>query len=225
MALFKQWFIVLCLLSTTQIFSIKIVIDPGHGGRFEGCKSFSGNILEKDIALQIAQEIKKILYKKNITVVLTRTDDRDFVPENTSQEEELAKDLEQRVKLIKKEKPDALISIHLNSTTNKDIRGYELFVPFSVKYPEESYKLAAHIHHSLSQKTEKQWAGTIGNLNIRDRGIRAANFTLLRNHQFPAVLVELDYITNQHVEQNFKSAEYRQNIARIIADGIVAYFN
>ena len=221
----KIWLLLISFTINSTIFAFKIVIDPGHGGRFEGCKSCSGNLLEKDVALKIAQCVKEILQKKQIIVVLTRTVDSDFVPKDTPEEEELAKDLENRVNFIERQKPDALISIHLNSTTNKAVRGFEIYVPFSVHYPSQSYKLASYIHHALSQNTEQQWAGTIGNLNTRDRGIRAANFTVLRNHTFPAVLIELDYLTNKIVEQNYQSPAYCQKIATIIADAVLSYVN
>jgi N-acetylmuramoyl-L-alanine amidase len=194
--------------------SFKVLIDPGHGGKFNGCTSATQKLNEKDIALDIAQRVAKILQEKGIKVTLTRDKDIHL-------SEELSEDLRYRVDLAKTVKPDLFISIHLNSSDQKNKRGFELYIPHTTSCPTESYMLAAWLHHGMAQEMEANWIGTLGNLNGWDGGIRAAKFFVLRDHACPAVLVELDYLSHHTIERNYQMSSYRQKIAQIVADAIV----
>ncbi|MFA6065978.1 MAG: N-acetylmuramoyl-L-alanine amidase [Candidatus Babeliaceae bacterium] len=231
--------IFLFFIISNYCYGVTVLLDPGHGGAFDGCVSFSKKLLEKDITLDIAHRIGALLKKRNITPVYSRTTDRHFnkqLDKNThfnpdaitdAQEKvfythHLTTDLTERSKIIKDQKPDIVISLHANSGS-KAMRGFELFIPFEKKFSTRSYILAAYIHQALAHNTEQDWLGTMGNLNIRDRGIRQARFNVLRNLSCPAVLIELDYITHSEVEKNFLSTAYKQKLAQIIADAIIAY--
>jgi len=216
-----------------------VLIDPGHGGAFDGCASFDKKVLEKNLTLDIALRMAPLLKSHNIMVVYSRTTDRHFDksldkkahfdPDTlTSQEQEnykqhLNADLAERVRTIKQKKPDIVISLHANSG-GKTTHGFELFIPFEKKFPAESYMLAAHIHHALVHGTEQHWRGTLGNLNAQDRGIRQARFNILRNMPCPIVLIEMDYITHSKVENQFLQESYKQKIASVLSAGILEYY-
>lgn len=198
--------------------SFKVLIDPGHGGKFFGCTSVSQKLHEKDVALDIAQRVAKLLQEKKVQTSLTRTEDMHF-------SEELPEDLQHRVNLVKEKKPDIFISIHLNASDQKNRRGFELYVPHTANCPVESYLLATWLHHGMAQEMEANWIGTLGNLNGWDGGIRSAKFFVLRDHVCPAVLLELDYLTHATVDRNYQLPAHRQKTATIIADAIMRYID
>ena len=193
------------LLLSNYCSGFTVVLDPGHGGAFDGCASFGKKFLEKDLVLDIAHRIGKILKSQNISVKYARTIDNHFndnldstthfEPDAITDPEEkkyyqscLSLDLAARAQTIQILKPDIIISLHANSGA-KGIRGLELFIPFEEKFNPSSYLLAAHIHHTLIHALHQHWLGTMGNLNIYDRGIRQARFNVLRNMPCPAVLI------------------------------------
>lgn len=216
-----------------------VLLDPGHGGAFDGCASCNKKLLEKNLVLDISRHAGTILKSRNINVIYTRTRDKHFNsqldkeahfnPDAITDPEEkkayqnyLAIDLAERAKAIKCSNPDIIISLHANSGS-KTMRGLELFVPFEEHFNPDSYLLAGYLHHALIHVMEQHWLGTMGNLNIYDRGIRQAKFNVLRNMPCPAVLIEIDYITHPEVEKNFLTKNYKEKIARAIADAILLY--
>lgn len=196
-----------------------LLIDPGHGGTHDtwcyGCKSASGKFYEKDLTLDIAQRLKKILTQKNIRVILTRETDISLSPDRKI-------DLQMRSELTQKYIPDIFISLHFNSADRRQ-RGFELYVPYTTPYLQESYALAGALHHALAHYAEKNWIGELGNINGWDRGIKAAKLTLFEKSMCPAVLIELEHLTNPAIERAFTSKAYRNKIAQTLARGIEAY--
>ena len=98
---------------------VKIVIDPGHGG-LDGGASL-GNVIERDITLNIAHELKKRLEKKGAMVVMTREKDGDAIAEHapgekfgTIRQRKFA-DLKLRESIAVEEDPDMFLSVHVNA--------------------------------------------------------------------------------------------------------------
>ena len=209
--------IILLYSSTYFLFAESIVvIDPGHGGVFTGCQGKQTSIFEKDITLSIALKLKDILTHHKIRVILTRDAD-------THLDEDLIPDLLKRVAITHQHSAEIFISLHCNSNPNPNVKGYELYVPMHSECPQNSYQLAAYIHHQMSQKLDPVFAGTLGNLNTYDQGIRAARFNVLMHVQCPAVLIEMDYLTSSAAEKKLITPEFQDKIAAIIAQGIVNY--
>jgi N-acetylmuramoyl-L-alanine amidase len=87
-----------------------IAIDAGHGGTNPGAAGKSTKILEKNLTLQYAKVLEKMLQQRGATVVMTRTSDIDVTqPERSA--------------LLRKAEPDLLISIHFNSSGNPAVSG------------------------------------------------------------------------------------------------------
>ena len=86
-----------------------ILIDPGHGGRYAG--AISGSIVEKAVALKIANKLKTKLTNAGYTVIMSRTGDTDFGGAT------LAEDINKRVVYINTKSYHALVSIHVNSAS------------------------------------------------------------------------------------------------------------
>jgi len=92
-----------------------IVVDPGHGGEDPG-KVGTNDVLEKDLNLQIAKKVKKLLEEAGIKIVMTRENDK--VPDVKKE------DLNQRIQLINDTKPTLALCIHQNSGKGFHVKRY-----------------------------------------------------------------------------------------------------
>lgn len=173
---------------------IVAVIDAGHGGRDPGAVGIGG-LMEKEINLAISQEVARLLEQQGVQVVMTRRDDREI-------------DLAPRVSAAERARADVFVSIHSNSLSmsRPDVNGIETY------YYSSGKRLAESIHSSLIQST-----------NARDRGVRTANFYVIKNTSMPAVLVEVGFVTGKEDSVRLSNANSRKQMAAAIARGILQY--
>ena len=181
---------------------LTIVIDPGHGGRDPGANV--GNILEKEINLDIAKRIKTYLENRGYKVHLTRTTDTNLVNWKDRGSYQRAS-LKERLDIAKKQSYPILISIHCNSSGNKNYFGPQTF------YKEgdlEGEKLATNIQRELSQ------------LRNTNRQAAVGEYYLLDNAPFPTVIVEIGFLSNEQDREMLCKEDFRQRIAQAIGQGI-----
>jgi N-acetylmuramoyl-L-alanine amidase CwlD len=172
-----------------------IVLDAGHGGSDPGAQR--GVIQEKEITLAITQKLEKILQAKGIRTIMTRSDDT-FVS------------LQDRVAITNRIKPDAFVSVHINSLeTTSDIHGIETYYQTA-----QSQNLAQLIHQSL-----------VGNLQVPDRYIRKARFYVINHTEVPSILAEVGFISNVKEREKLISPDYQNQIAESLARGVILYLN
>lgn len=181
-----------------------IVIDPGHGGKHPGASSPNG-ILEKDVNLQIGLKAESYLSALGYNVLMTRNKD-EYV------------DNYDRAKFANANYADIYVSIHANSTTNKDIYGLEiLYCPMGkgAKKTVDQYPLAKHISE-----------GILASTGVKDRGIfQRPDLIVIREASMPAVLVEVGYLSNAEEEKLITNDEYQLKIVEGIINGIQNYFD
>ena len=147
-----------------------IILDPGHGGVYLGQVSIHGKLIEKNVVLEIAKKVARRLRNRGYNVILTRTDDRALDKKN------LLNDLALRARLSRTYKADIYVSLHLNGSKNKGIRGFEVYVPYESSYPIRSYRLGSSLHYELSHKIKPIFGGgALGNLNNIDHELRHQN--------------------------------------------------
>lgn len=209
-----------------------IVIDPGHGGRDAGAVSPWG-VMEKDLVLQIAREVKDIIDDKmGIRVLLTRDGDY-FVP------------LEERTRIAAGVNADLFISIHANSTKGRRIQGIETYFMSPDASDEDAMAAAekenaviklegkafeangdlAFILMDMSQ-TEHIIASSrfamllhenLGHvLNTTDRGVKQAPFIVLARASMPAVLLEVGFLSNRSETIRLQGKDTQKKIADAI---------
>lgn len=179
----------------TKIAQYKICIDPGHGGKDPGAIGPSGT-KEKDITLAIALKLKPLLENRGIEIYLTRTADI-FV------------DLSIRAKMANEAHADYFVSIHCNSAINPQAHGIETYC--YVK-SEKAEKLANMVQSEIVKAT-----------GLMDRGVKTANFAVLRETKMPAILIETAFISNINEEKLFKNVVFQDKIAIAIAKGLCRY--
>ena len=170
-----------------------IVLDAGHGGSDPGAQR--AGVSEKDLTMQITNQLKKRLTQLGARVVMTRSDDT-FVS------------LEDRVKITNNSQPDLFVSIHINALeSTSSIYGIETYYQ-----TDQSRALATAIHQQLVQ-----------GLGVPDRSVRKARFYVINHTPIPAILAEVGFISNQQERDNLGAAEYQVKIADSVSHGIVQY--
>lgn len=171
---------------------MKICIDPGHGGKDPGALG-KRNTKEKDFVLDIAKKCAAYTIKLGHSAILTR--DKDIFLE-----------LPERANIANKASVDVFISIHCNSADNSQANGIETYhYPNSFKGKEYATK----VQNALIKGT-----------NLSNRGVKEANFAVLRHTSMPGILIEVGFISNVQEEQLLMSQDFRDKVARAIAEGI-----
>ena len=212
----------------------KIVIDPGHGGDDHGTMSPDG-LFEKDVVLDIALRLGKLLQNLGAEVIYTRAADR-YLP------------LEARTAIANREQADLFISIHANSSPDREARGVETYYLNFTTSPE-ALEVAARENtvsrrpmselrdlvqkiaqqnriaesHEFADDVQAALARDLG--GERNRGVREAPFIVLTGANMPAILTEISFMSNTQDESNLKSASYRQKIALALYNGVANYIN
>lgn len=217
----------------------RIVIDAGHGGHDAGTLG-PGGIKEKDVTLDVALRLGKLLKQRLGAQVIYTRDDDVFVP------------LRSRTAIANKAHADLFISIHANSSTDPNARGVESYY-LNFTSSADALEVAARenagsgesIHDlsdlvkeiTLQDKIEesRQFASDVqhslynglryGNSGFKDRGVKKAPFVVLIGANMPSILAEVSYLTNPTDAEELDQAAYRQRIAEFLYRGIARYIN
>lgn len=190
----------------------KVIIDAGHGGFDGGAVAFDGTC-EKDINLEIAKKLEKMLRFYGFSTVMTRTTDAAINDTGDRIRSQKKSDMYNRLSFME-ENPDALfISIHLNKYTTSAASGAQTF--YSDNFPE-SKVLAEEIQKSISSLLEPYNKRTV------KKGTSSA--FLLYNAKTPAVIVECGFLSNHQDLEKLKDEEYQSKMAFAIADGIINFY-
>jgi len=208
---------------------LRIVLDAGHGGWDLGTVGRKG-LLEKDLALDIAQRMGALLQEKlGAQVTYTRTDDT-YLP------------LEKRAEIANVARADLFISVHANYSDLVTARGVETYYTntySSVKARSDagdpalkqvdwtgvdirakvtdSHRLAADIQQALYDGLAHR------NPDIRNRGVKQAQYVVLTGTQMPAILAEVSFVSSPADEDKLANSEYRQLIAQALYRGVARY--
>ena len=183
-----------------------IALDPGHGG--SDCGAVGPNqVYEKTVALSVAQKIKSLLENAGAKVVMTRNDDRDVYAPNASATDEL----NARVAVGNSARADVFLSIHANSFSDRSVGGTGTYYYSKTRYDE---LFAQNIQNALVEA-----------VNLNDRGVRTANFVVVKKALMSAALVELAFISNYTEEKMLSTPETQQQMAQGIVQGIENFLN
>lgn len=181
--------------------SIKIFIDPGHGGKDEGAKSTTGpRCYEKSFNLTTAIQLEKYLREYGYETVMSRGDDT-FVP------------LRLRSAFANGNRANLFVSVHYNASESPKPEGIEVYYFESGDQREEkSKKLAQSVMNRLITGTKS-----------KGRGVKAGNLAVIREAKMPAILVEGGFMTNANEMNKIKDPEYMRQVAQSIAQGVRDY--
>ena len=177
---------------------MKWYLDFGHGGKDSGAIGPT-NLKESDIALKIGMMVKENLENAFEKVITTRDNDKYY-------------SLDYRTKKANNENSDYFISIHLNSATNTSAKGCEVWL-----YDENSklQTLANSLCNNLATK-----------MNTPNRGVKySKKLAVLKNSKMPALLIEIDFISNKEVEKSLRNDNHLKNIADTISSTLLSFVN
>jgi N-acetylmuramoyl-L-alanine amidase len=217
-------FIVFVLFLQFQIFSDRswkawslplsgkiIIIDPGHGGPDGG--AVGGDILEKEVALNVSLKLRDYLQQQGALVKMTREDDRDLADEKTKgYSRRKGEDLQRRVALINDSEADLFISIHLNAIPSPRWRGAQAFYYGSFV---ENERVAKFIQDELRRNLE--------NTNRMAKAIQTVY--LLKHAKKPGALIEIGFLSNEEERRLLSSEPYQEKVTAAIYKGILRYFS
>jgi N-acetylmuramoyl-L-alanine amidase/putative methionine-R-sulfoxide reductase with GAF domain len=231
---------------------LRIVVDAGHGGWDLGTVGRRG-LLEKDLVLEIAQRLGKLLESRlGMEVIYTRQDDN-YIP------------LDERASIANQAQADLFVSVHANYSDLPSARGVETYYTnfFSAPGSKEAgakdagpgaasndsrskdadsrlsgIKPAvtptlspADLHERIEQSrrlaasVQRSLYGTLSvqNPGLRDRGIKEAGFVVLTESAMPGILAEVSFVSSPTDEQKLRSDGYREEIAEALYKGIARY--
>ncbi|MBX6359898.1 MAG: N-acetylmuramoyl-L-alanine amidase [Acidobacterium ailaaui] len=215
----------------------RIVVDAGHGGHDSGTLG-PGGIEEKDVVLDVALRLGKLLRQRlGADVIYTRDDDT-FIP------------LETRTAIANKAQADLFISVHANSSQDPSARGVETYY-LNFTTSADALEVAARENavsdqsiHQLSDLVKKialqdkisesrEFATDVqeslfaglqsGNPGLKDRGVKKAPFVVLIGANMPSILAEISFLTNPDDARELRDPEYRQRIAESLYRGVARY--
>ena len=201
---------------TSKPFAV-VVLDPGHGGEDSG--AMCSGVMEKDLTLDIARRVDRLLDSEGVATLMTRVGDS-YVS------------LADRAAFGNRATGSIFISIHFNEDNKPVATGVETYyaahqsdpgstfaswLPFFSRPPSnspkpESQSLAGFIQEALVARTRAV-----------DRGTQAKQFFVIANVTSPAVLIEAGFITNKGELSKLVSEDYRDQLAAAVADGVLRY--
>jgi len=222
----------------------RIVLDPGHGGHDPGAVG-PKRLYEKDVVLDVALRLQKILSEDPLNEVFLTRDCDVFIP------------LEERTAMANRKNADLFVSIHANASPRREAKGIETYLlnwtddeeairvaarenAISLKKMramnrqmdivdviksdlirenkrDESIKLANYIQRSLVSNLDGD------NKHLLNLGVKQALFYVLFGAKMPSVLVEVSFISNPEEERLLSNDSYRTEIAKGIAKGLNTY--
>ena len=224
---------------------IVIAIDAGHGGEDPGASGSRGQH-EKDIVLQIAQELQRqINTEKGFRAELTRTGDY-FIP------------LRKRTEIARKKGADLFVSIHADAAPSKAAFGASVFALSDRGATSETARWLADTENrsdliggagnvSLDDK-DRMLAGVLldlsmtatlssslnvgqkvlGNMgritSLHKQRVEQAGFMVLKSPDIPSILVETGFISNASEAAKLASRSHQQALARSIHTGVRQFF-
>ncbi|WP_409303036.1 N-acetylmuramoyl-L-alanine amidase [Peribacillus sp. SCS-155] len=163
-----------------------------------GGKDPGAKAVEKKLNLETALKLEAMLESKGANVIMTRSNDEYLT-------------LSERVDVAEQYKPDAFISIHYNSSTSTSADGIDTFYYASNVNERE---LAECIQEELIKQT-----------GLDDRGVQIGNFHVIRENKYPAILVELGFLSNPTELKIVSTSSYQTKAASAITKGLENYFN
>lgn len=186
-----------------------VVLDVGHGGNDPG--KVAGDVLEKDINLQISMKVKEELEKQGIAVIMTRCEDVGLYSEEDTNKKQA--DMKNRCELINSSNANIMVSIHQNSYSDMSVKGAQVFY---YEGSEEGKSIAENIQESIKN--------TVDSNNTREAKANDSYY-IMKNISIPGVIVECGFLTNIEEKMKLMDEKYQEEMAKAIVNGIVAYKN
>tara|TARA_B110000438_G_scaffold125501_1_gene122153 strand:- start:3012 stop:4286 length:1275 start_codon:yes stop_codon:yes gene_type:complete len=230
-------------VSSDPLRDIRIVIDPGHGGKDPGAIGPNGT-WESVVALAVSQRLAEQINKtQDMRAFLTRSGDN-FVP------------LRDRMEIARERKADLFVSIHADALDNNPrVRGASIYTLSDKGAVDEASKRLAKRENEdisigdvslsgkndsfatlmmgLSQSATNEASLEIGEFvltelsrvsSIRKKKVQQSGLLVLKSPDVPSILIETTYISNPNEEKKLKDRNFQNKLANAILKGVRNYF-
>jgi N-acetylmuramoyl-L-alanine amidase len=218
--------------SPTRKHRVRVMIDPGHGGKDPGATGPTG-LKEKDVVLEIGRLVREKLSRFGEYDVRMTRDEDVFIP------------LEERTAMANGARADLFVSLHINASRDRRTEGYSTYVlsrgasnredlelaarengvplhklqgvkfiiddMFTGARKNESLRLAKTVNDAVVRRVSARYPGT------QSLGLKQAPFYVLVGARMTAVLVEASFISNAREESRLRDPALLEGIA----DGVV----
>ena len=158
---------------------------------------------EKDIALSVALKVKKLLEDKNVKVILTRDKDTYLT-------------LDERPAIAIENNAALFLSLHTNSTNDTVTTANGIEIYYSLENNHDNYGITSK---DFATEVLKK---VISSTKAKDRGVKTANYLVVRKSTMPAALIEMGFLNNPDELENLISDEYQTKLAKGISEGIIS---
>ena len=185
-----------------------MVLDAGHGGIDGGVCGVKTGVKESELNLKVVKLVEKYLISVGMSVTLTRNSDAGLYGLATSNLKK--KDMQRRKEIIEGANPDLVVSVHMNKYSLTTRRGAQVFYKQS---NGNSQLLATEIQKSFNEMQEAS----------RECSILTGDYYILKCTQYPSVIAECGFLSNNQDELLLVTDEYQEKIAYAIFKGIVGY--
>ena len=210
-----------------------VTIDPGHGGAEIGAEG-SGGLIEKNLVLSIARELRQLLQERlGLRVILTRDGDRNL-------------SLDERAAIANNNKADLFVSIHADASPRRNARGSSVYFLSYSSSDADSQRVtmaqnrgsgggdldfilwdmaqASHLSQSsrFSEILQEELLSATGS-GRANRGIKQNTFRVLKGATMPAVLVEVGFISNADEEKLLTTKDYQNKLAEALFRGVLRF--
>lgn len=189
---------------------IAVILDGGHGFNTPGKRSPDQSFRENEFNDSIVNKLSYVLYSEGIPCEIISSEWSDVPLKERMRREHKAHD-----KFRSKGYFPIFISIHANAAESTKANGYETFTVPSPSQPTE--KLAEFIHNDVYEVYSKYRKNSI------DRGIKEANFYVLKNSKSSAVLIECGFMTNKEDLEVLKNENFRNDLTKNLMKTILRY--
>lgn len=187
------------MIQTTP--SMRVLIDPGHGGRDNG--AVAGGVKEADLNLRIAGRLWAMLQDAGAEAYMTRTQFNSTVS------------LRERAEMEHQYPYDLLVSIHCNAFENPAARGMEIWTsPGKTRADAAATAIWHALKKAFGHVTPMRADWSDGDPD------KEARLYILTHTFCPAVLIECGFLTNDEDRAFLLDPENQTDIAAVIARGI-----
>lgn len=187
-----------------------IAIDPGHGGIDSGAVGTDTGVTEASLNLQIGMLLETKFSQAGMGALMTRTsNDVDY---SGAGDTDKIKDMNNRAKLVNRQDPEALVSIHMNTFADRSVKGAQVFFQ---QGSEKGQALAACIQDELNASVNTE----------KSRTPQPGDFYLLKAVSCPAVIVECGFLSNPEDEANLQNPQYQGQLADCIYEGVCGFLD
>lgn len=187
-----------------------VVIDAGHGGNDPG-KIGVNEAQEKDLNLQIALRVQKLLEQNDVEVIMTRTTDKGLYEESASNKK--VQDMKKRIEMIDNSAAPLAVSIHQNSYPDSSVHGAQVF-----------YYEASEEGKRAAQIMQKELVDGVDSTNTRQEKANSSYY-LLKKSTVPTIIVECGFLSSYEEAELLCDERYQEKLAFYITMGILKYMN